>query len=217
MTKGFAILLLLSGILYADEAADRVAIDRTVGALNDPNIRADPNQMAKLVTPDFDGTFGIPSARFVPGPVTFIAPEVAVAEGGSTSSPPWLMVMKKSGAEWKISSVRSVFSHPIALASNITGDASDREAIRRAVTLPGAIHARSPEIWCELDCMQFNTVSSIKIIAPGVALADGEIRAGMMPVNRWVAIVKKDGADWHVALFRSLEAGVVPLRTQYIK
>lgn len=124
MLKAIAFLMLSSWLLCADEAADRTAIDSTIAAIHLPQVRSDPERIAQLVTPDFDGdvtaipTRAIWSENFRPPfkvrAIRFLTPELAFIDGESTSEAlpalPWIMVMKKDGANWRITLFRSVQS-----------------------------------------------------------------------------------------------------------
>ena len=123
MLKALAMLFLLAGIGWADEAADRKSIEATMNALYLPQVRSDPQRMGRLLTPDFDGALdAIPVRRiwcetscagFKLRSLKFITPEVAIADGENTGDPmapsaAWLMVLKKDGSEWRLAMLRPV-------------------------------------------------------------------------------------------------------------
>lgn len=56
--------------------------------------------------------------------------------------------------------------------------------------------------------MRFNTTSSIRLITPDVAVADGETRQGMLPAGFRAAIAKRQGVDWQIVSFRSIAPAV---------
>jgi hypothetical protein len=121
MLKALAMLFLLAGIGWADEASDRKSIDGTIGALYLPQVRSDPQRMGELLTPDFDGDIdAIPVKRiwcetacagFRLRSLKFVTPEVAVVDGettGEITSPSiWLMVLKRDGPGWRLALFRS--------------------------------------------------------------------------------------------------------------
>ncbi|MFY9723877.1 MAG: hypothetical protein WAJ87_00180 [Bryobacteraceae bacterium] len=122
--------------LWADEAQDRAAIDKVIAALNDPVQRAglftkdvdssvDFDRLVDLHRKNclpFGAMVGIDETwtvltvpRVVSGSIRFITPEVAIVHGASdirgavtlARRVPLLFVMKKQGAEWRISAVRN--------------------------------------------------------------------------------------------------------------
>ncbi len=120
--------------LCADEARDRAAIDNVITALNDPAQRAalftkdfdgsvDFDHLVDLhrklrspcVVIGTDETWTeLTVPRVVSSSIRFITPDVAIVDGASTirgaatlvRSVPLLFIMKKTGAEWRISAVR---------------------------------------------------------------------------------------------------------------
>ncbi len=86
-------LLLLGGFAWADEAADRLKIEASIGALYQPQVRADGARMGRLLTDDFDGdlesvpTRGIwrenspPEVSFSIKALRFATPEIALVDG----------------------------------------------------------------------------------------------------------------------------------------
>ena len=121
--------------LWADEAQDRAGIDKVIAALNDPDHRAGLFTKDVDSGPDFDrlvdlhitnsSSLGVVIGmnetwtemtvpRVVTGSIRFITPNVAIVDGASTVEGavtlarrvPLLFVMKKEGAEWRISAVR---------------------------------------------------------------------------------------------------------------
>ncbi len=126
MARALAVLLLLGGILSADEISDRKAIDTIIGSLFFPQVRSDPQRMAELTTPDFDGDLDLIPVRtvwcetscegFRARAVKFVTNDVAVVDGETTvgtgslsttvSLSQWLMILKRDATGWRISSVR---------------------------------------------------------------------------------------------------------------
>jgi hypothetical protein len=125
--------LSLAIALAADQAEDRAAIEKVIAALNDPAERA--NLFLKDVDSaiNFDRLIDLhrlPAPprgigmnetwrqltvpRVVSERIRFVTPDVAVVDGASTIDGaitlarrvPLLFVMKKNGAEWRISVVR---------------------------------------------------------------------------------------------------------------
>ncbi|MGD0669425.1 MAG: hypothetical protein ABSB23_17845 [Bryobacteraceae bacterium] len=121
--------------LWADEAQDRAAIDQAIAALNDPARRAGlftkdadsrvdfdrlvdlhrRNSLSPCAVVGMDETWTeLTVPRVVSGGIRFIAPDVAIVHGASiirgavtlARRVPLLFVMKKEGAEWRISAVR---------------------------------------------------------------------------------------------------------------
>ena len=118
MVKAILIITLLSGMAWADEAADRVAITRTVAA----SARTDA-KIADLVTSDFDGELvKLPQAqpwceldcpKLTLGAVRFITPDVALVDGTATGDgvvpgPGFIAILKRVGDGWRIASMRRV-------------------------------------------------------------------------------------------------------------
>jgi len=130
--------LLFSACLWADEAADRVAIEKVIGALNEPRrgprakplsalftSDADPAELRRLFDMEgrmrqiSDGPWSeVTTPRMVSESIRFVTPEVAlvdaaIAQYGSLSGSrePVLLVMKKQGTEWRIASVRPSVRH----------------------------------------------------------------------------------------------------------
>jgi len=122
--------------LWADEAQSRAAINKVIAALNDPVQRAglftkdadssvDLDRLVDLhiknclsfgVGVGIDETWTeLTVPRIVSGNIRFITPDVAIVDGASTirgaltltRSVPLLFVMKKEGAEWRISALRA--------------------------------------------------------------------------------------------------------------
>ena len=136
MFRALFVLLWLSGILFADENADRKAIDAAIGSLYAPQVRSDPKRMAELTATDFDGDLGsIPvrtvwcetsCAGFKVRSLKFITTDVAVVDGETTmgvaSMSEWLMILKRDGPVWRISSVRSIGLSPFARGNRRTGN-----------------------------------------------------------------------------------------------
>ena len=131
MVRALSLLLLLAGILSADDISDRKAIDTIIGALYSPQVRSDPQRMAELTTGDFDGDMDLIPVRtvwcetscegFKVRATKFVTKDVAVIDGettvgtGSLSSTvslsQWLMILKRDATGWRISCIR-YFGHP---------------------------------------------------------------------------------------------------------
>ena len=121
--------------LWADETQDRAAIDKVIATLNDPVHRSGLFTKDADSGLDFDRLIDLHMAnssprgvvigmnetwtqmtepRVVSGSIRFITRDVAIVDGASTvegavtlaRSVPLLFVMKKEGAEWRISAVR---------------------------------------------------------------------------------------------------------------
>ena len=122
--------------MSADEMADRKAIDAAIGSLYAPQVRSDPKRMAELTASDFDGDLNsIPvrtvwcetsCAGFKVHALKFVTSDVAVVDGETTmgvvSMSEWLMILKRDGLVWRISSVRSIGVSPFARANRRTGN-----------------------------------------------------------------------------------------------
>jgi hypothetical protein len=126
MMRALPILLLLGGILSADDISDRKAIDTIIGSLFSPQVRSDPQRMAQLTAPDFDGDINLLPVRtvwcetscegFKVRAVKFVTNDVAVLDGETTvgtgpfsttvSLSQWLMILKRDATGWRISSIR---------------------------------------------------------------------------------------------------------------
>ncbi len=125
---------LLSGPIWADDAADRASIEKTVAALNEVPIRA------AIFTADFDGRAELqrlletpkdasgeakpsviiskqpwgeativlpgmaPHAPVVVKKIRLVSPDVGMAD--ATGNVPALIVQRKEGTDWKIASLR---------------------------------------------------------------------------------------------------------------
>jgi hypothetical protein len=125
--------LLFSACLCADEAADRVVIEKVIGAFNAP--RSDPHArcLFSLFTSDADPAelerlsdmqrrmreissspwSEVTPPRIVAKRIRFVTPDVALVDAAiaqigslSGSHEPVLFVMKKQGTEWWIASLR---------------------------------------------------------------------------------------------------------------
>jgi hypothetical protein len=125
MVRALSVLLLLGGILSADDISDRKAIDAVIGSLFTPRVRSDPQRMAALTAPDFDGDLDSIPVRTIwcetscegyrVNAVKFVTTDVAVVDGqttagnvlGAVPTSRWLMIMKRDSAGWRISSIRS--------------------------------------------------------------------------------------------------------------
>jgi len=141
--------------LWADQAQERAAIDKTIAALNDPA------QRAKLLAGDVDSevdfdrlidlhrresqyggvAIGInevwtelTAPRVVSGRVRFITPDVAMVDGASTirgavtlrRSVPLLFVMRKDKGEWRITAIRVLRPHATVPLYRSNSDTSSR-------------------------------------------------------------------------------------------
>ncbi len=126
MVRALSVLLLLGGILSADDISDRKAIDTIIDSLFSPQIRSNPQRMAELTTPDFDGDMDVIPVRtvwcetgcesFKTRSVKFVTADVAVVDGETTvgtgslsttvSLSQWLMILKRDATGWRISSIR---------------------------------------------------------------------------------------------------------------
>ena len=127
--------LFLAIALQADEAQDRAAIDKMIAALNDPAKRAnlfmkDADSainfdrlidLHRLPAPSPGVVIGmnetwtqLTAPRVVSERIRFVTQDVATVDGASTIDGaitlarrvPLLFVLKKVGAEWRISAVR---------------------------------------------------------------------------------------------------------------
>jgi len=136
MFRALSVLLLFSVILSADEVADRKAIDTVIVSLFAPQVRSDPKRMAELTTADFDGDLdSIPvhtvwcetsCAGFKARSLKFVTTDVAVLDGeitmGAASMSEWLMILKRDGPVWRISSIHSIGRSPFARANRRPGN-----------------------------------------------------------------------------------------------
>ena len=132
-----SVLLLLGGILSADDISDRKAIDTIIGSLFSPQVRSSPQRMAELTTPDFDGDIDLIPVRtvwcetscegFKVRAVKFVTNDVAVVDGettvgtgslsGTVSLSQWLMILKRDANGWRISAIRQ-FGPPSLVRGN---------------------------------------------------------------------------------------------------
>jgi hypothetical protein len=141
MCGAFSVLLLLGGILSADENADRKAINAIIGSLYAPQVRSDPKRMAELTAADFDGdldlipirtiwcetsceSFRVRSLKFVTNDVVIVDGETTYGEitSGTASMSLWLMVLKRDGDAWRISYLRSFGLSPFVRANRLTSN-----------------------------------------------------------------------------------------------
>jgi hypothetical protein len=129
--------------LCADEGQNRAAIDKVIAALNDPVQRAGLFTKDVDSSVDFDRLVDLhrrsslcPGVligmdetwtemtvpRVVSGNIRFIAPDVAIVNGASivpgavtlARSVPLLFVMKREGAEWRISAAAAALRPKLA-------------------------------------------------------------------------------------------------------
>jgi hypothetical protein len=128
MARALSVLLLLCGILSADDISDRKAIDTIIGSLLSPGVRSDPQRMAELTTPDLDGdldsvpvhtvwcetsceSFSISSVKFVTTDVAVVDSETTIGTAflpGTVSLSKWLIILKRGATGWRISSIRNL-------------------------------------------------------------------------------------------------------------
>jgi hypothetical protein len=122
MLRAISVLLLLGGILSADEIADKKAINTAIGSLFSSKVRSDPERMSALKTTDFDGDLDSIPVRsvwcetdcegFRVRSMKFVTPDVALVDGettvGMVSASTWLMILKRDASGWRISSVRAL-------------------------------------------------------------------------------------------------------------
>ena len=129
MLRELSVLLLLGGILSADDISDRKAIDAVIVSLFNPQVRSDPQRMAKLTASDFDGNLDLLPVRTVwcetscesyrVRSVKLVTTDVAVVDGeskvGNVWMSRWLMILKRDAPiGWRISLVRSFGPSPLA-------------------------------------------------------------------------------------------------------
>jgi hypothetical protein len=125
--------LVFATLACADEAADRSAIERVIGALNDR--QAGSRKKRTLFTPDADSELEhlskldhrllqlsgeswseVTTPSFVIHSIRFVTTDVALVNAASTQYGstilvrriPLLLVMKKEGSDWRIASLRVV-------------------------------------------------------------------------------------------------------------
>jgi hypothetical protein len=107
--------MLYATAVWADETADRAAITRTISTFD----ASSAPELARLQKPTVtishepwgEADVRIPGSRVALGALTFVTPEVALADA-SYSGAPVLLVMKKEQGSWKISSVRILANAP---------------------------------------------------------------------------------------------------------
>ncbi len=124
----FSVLLLFGGMLSADDISDKKAIEAIIGSLLSPQVRSDPQRMAELTTTDFDDDIDLIPVRtvwcetscegFRVRAMKFVTNDVAVVDGETTagtgslsmtlSLSQWLMILKRDGTGWRISSIRYI-------------------------------------------------------------------------------------------------------------
>ena len=123
MLRTLSVLLLFGGIMSADDVSDRKVIDATVVLLFNPQVRSDPQRMAKLMASDFDGNFDLLPVRTVwcetscesykVRAVKSVSADVVVVDGESMVAnvwmSNWLMILKRDAAAggWRVSVIRS--------------------------------------------------------------------------------------------------------------
>jgi hypothetical protein len=109
-------------------------INAAIGSLFVPQVRSDPKRMAELTATDFDGDLNSIPVRtvwcetdcegFTVRFLKFVTSDVAIVDGettmGAMSMSEWLMILKRDGSEWRISSIRSFGLSPFARANRRT-------------------------------------------------------------------------------------------------
>ena len=124
MFRAISVLLLVGGILSADDIADRKTINSVIGSLFSPQVRSDPDRMAALTATDFDGDVNSIPVRtvwcetscegFRVRSLKFVTTDVALVDGETTVGPvsvsKWLMILKRDATGWRISSIRSLIA-----------------------------------------------------------------------------------------------------------
>jgi hypothetical protein len=122
MFRAISVLLLVGGILSADDIADKKTINAVIGSLFDPQVRSDPNRVGALTTTDFDGDVNSIPVRsvwcetncesFRVRFLKFVTTDVVLVDGettaGMVSISKWLMILKRDATGWRISSIRSL-------------------------------------------------------------------------------------------------------------
>jgi hypothetical protein len=129
----FCIPLLFAAHAWADQAADRAAIERVIGALNSAQSRPGEKPDSSLFTADADNQLDrladlnrrlfqaskepwseATTPRMAIQSIRFVTPDVALVDAANTQYGsviparriPLLLVMKKEGADWRIASLR---------------------------------------------------------------------------------------------------------------
>jgi hypothetical protein len=128
MFRALSVLLLLGGILSADEISDKKAIGAVIGSLLNPEVRSDPQRMSEVMAADFDGDldsipvrtiwcetscegFSLRSVKFVTTDLTVVDGETTV---GRVSLSKWLMILKRDAdSGWRILFIRSFGPSPL--------------------------------------------------------------------------------------------------------
>ena len=122
--------LFLASYAFADEAADRTAIQSVIAAVNDhskpasallsSDVAADPGEVARLSNlipappAPPEPLSEVTQPKLVARSIRFITSEVALVDGAIAQfgsvilerSTPVLLVMKKEGANWRIAAIR---------------------------------------------------------------------------------------------------------------
>jgi hypothetical protein len=130
----WTIVFLLAGVLWADQAADRRAIEGVIERLNDRDQRPSlfvegADARAELRRLDRAGCLAepriwseVPAPRFTRPTVQFIAPDVALADVEYMEylrmafvRTPIVVVLKREAGEWRIATLRVVGDCPGAL------------------------------------------------------------------------------------------------------
>ena len=127
------ISLVFAALSWADEAADRTAIERVIGALNAERAGAGQKRVAGLFTADAENELDrlskldrwlvqasdrpwseVTTPRMVIQSIRLITPDVALVDAANTQygstilvrRVPVLVVMKREGKDWRIASLR---------------------------------------------------------------------------------------------------------------
>lgn len=127
------ILVLLAPCVFADDAADRAGIERTLSAFNDGMAKGRPEPVLALFTPDAVGDVDwfiastLPPAvwseatspRFAIQRLRLLSADIAMVDAESSTlgtfgktSTPYLFIMVRKGEVWQIASMRLVTSPP---------------------------------------------------------------------------------------------------------
>jgi hypothetical protein len=137
MLRELSVLLLLGGILSADDISDRKAIDAVIGSLFNPQVRSDPQRMAQLTAPDFDGDLDSIPVRtvwcetscegFSLRSLKFVTTDLAVVDGETTvglvSLSRWLMILKRDATtRWRISFIHAYGPSPFVRGNRLAAN-----------------------------------------------------------------------------------------------
>ena len=137
MWRALSVLLLAGGILSADDISDKKAIDAVIGSLFNPEVRSDPQRMAELTAPDFDGNLDLLPVRTVwcetscesyrVRSVKLVTTDFAVVDGETTVGrvwmSRWLMILKRDAATgWRISFIRAYGPSPFVPGNRLAAN-----------------------------------------------------------------------------------------------